>query len=253
MTGLGAPPDRVVCTGNIKFDQPLPSHKKADADSLRNLLVTSDEELFVAGSTHPGEEEQVLACYLTLIQRFPSLILLLAPRHIERVAEVESTASAQGLAVVRRSRLPNGFVSSKGPRVIILDTRGELATVYRYAVVAFVGGTFVPIGGHNLLEPAIWGKPVFFGPHTDHCAQTADLLLRAGGGTRAKDGAELAGHITAVLHDRSALQRMGRAAQQVVVDNKGALDRTMEFVTRLLGAPSSATSREPERHQIMMC
>ena len=246
ITNLGAPADRVVCTGNIKFDQPVPDMEKTDADGLRNLLLTGDEELFVAGSTHPGEEEQLMACYRMLLQQYPGLVLLLAPRHIERAAQVEAVAIAQGFAFVRRSLLPSGCVPPKGPRVIILDTRGELATVYRYAVATFVGGTFVPIGGHNLLEPAISCKPVFFGPYTDHCAEIADLLLRAEGGRQVAGGAELAMHVAAVLNDRSALERMGRAAQQVVLENRGALEQTVEVVTRLLSARTGTASHQPD-------
>jgi 3-deoxy-D-manno-octulosonic-acid transferase len=253
ITALGAPADRVVCTGNIKFDQPVPHIDTTAIDSLRTLLLMEDEELFVAGSTHPGEEAQLLDCYRALVQQFPNLVLLLAPRHVERAAQVEASVSAQGLAVVRRSLLASGSVPLKGPRVIILDTRGELAMVYRYAVVTFVGGTFVSIGGHNLLEPAIWSKPVFFGPYTDHCAEIADLLLQAEGGRRAADGGELATHVAAVLHDRPALERMGRAAQQVVLDNRGAVERTVEVLTRLLGAPASITGhRKTPAHRPCM-
>ena len=247
---LGAPADRVVCTGNIKFDQPVPPIDKTDADDLRKRLLAGDEELFVAGSTHPGEEEQLLACYRVLLQHYPGLVLLLAPRHIERAAQVEAVASAKGFAVVRRSLLPSGCVPPNGPRVIILDTRGELATVYRYAVATFVGGTFVPIGGHNLLEPAIWAKPVFFGPHTDHCAEIADLLLRAEGGRRATDGAELATHVMAVLNDRPALERMGRAAQQVVRENRGALEHTVEVITQLLSVRTSPASHQRDSFRL---
>ena len=245
ITNLGAPADRVLCTGNIKFDQPVPPIEKAYADNLRNLLLADDEELFVAGSTHPGEEEQLLACYRTLLQRYPRLVLLLAPRHIERAAQVEAAAAAKGFAAVRRSLLPAG-VPLKGPRVIVLDSRGELATVYRYAVATFVGGTLVPIGGHNLLEPAIWGKPVFFGPYTDHCAEIAGLLLRAEGGRQVIDGAELAPYLTAVLNDRSALERMGRAAQQVVLENRGALEHTVDVITRVLSVRTSTVSPQSE-------
>jgi len=252
ITNLGAPADRVVCTGNIKFDQPVPHIEQTGANALRNVLLTDNEDLFVAGSTHPGEEEQLLDCYQSLVQQFPNLVLLLAPRHIERAAQVEAAVTARGFAAVRRSLLATGGARPKGPRVLILDTRGELATVYRYAVAAFVGGTFVPIGGHNLLEPAIWCKPVFFGPYTDHCAEIADLLLRAGGGRRATDGIDLAAHVAAALQDRSALERIGHAAQQVVLDNRGALDRTMDVVSRLLDAPSSATSQEPDRQRFQL-
>jgi 3-deoxy-D-manno-octulosonic-acid transferase len=245
ITNLGAPADRVVCTGNIKFDQPVPYIEKAYAGNLRNLLLAEDEELFVAGSTHSGEEEQLLACYRSLLQYSPRLVLLLAPRHIERAAQVEAVAVAKGFAAVRRSRLPDG-VPRKGPRVIVLDTRGELATVYRYAVATFVGGTLAPIGGHNLLEPALWGKPVFFGPYTDHCAEIADLLLRAEGGRQVIDGAELATHLTAVLNDRSALERMGRAAQQVVLENRGALEHTVDVITQVLNVRTLTVSPQSE-------
>jgi 3-deoxy-D-manno-octulosonic-acid transferase len=245
ITNLGAPADRVICTGNIKFDQPVSHLDKIDAQPLRHLLLRDEEELFVAGSTHPGEEEQLLGCYRTLLQNYPDLVLLLAPRHIERAAQVEAAAIAQGFAVVRRSLLTNA-VAPKGPRVIVLDTRGELATVYRYAVVAFVGGTLVPIGGHNLLEPAIWGKPVFFGPYTDHCAEIADLLLRADGGRQATDGAALAMQMAAVLDDRPSLEQMGRAAQQVVLENRGALEHTLDIITRLLTIRTATASRQPD-------
>jgi 3-deoxy-D-manno-octulosonic-acid transferase len=242
---LGAPADRVVCTGNIKFDQSVPHIEQAEGDALRNLLLAGDEELFVAGSTHPGEEDQLLTCYRALLQDYPGLILLLAPRHIERAAQVEAVAIAKGFAVVRRSLLPQRSVTPKGSRVIILDTRGELATVYRYAVATFVGGTFVPIGGHNLLEPAMWGKPVFFGPYTDHCADIANLLRRAEGGRQATDGAELAVQVTALLNDRSALERMGHAAQQVVVKNRGALEHTVAVIARVLSVRPSTASHQP--------
>jgi 3-deoxy-D-manno-octulosonic-acid transferase len=245
ITNLGAPADRVICTGNIKFDQPVSHLDKIDAQPLRHLLLRDEEELFVAGSTHPGEEEQLLDCYRTLLQHYPDLVLLLAPRHIERAAQVEAAAIAQGFAVVRRS-LSASSVPPKGPRVILLDTRGELATVYRYAVVAFVGGTLVPIGGHNLLEPAIWGKPVFFGPYTDHCAEIADLLLRADGGRQATDGAALATQMAAVLDDRPSLEQMGRAAQQVVLENRGALEHTLDIITRLLTIRTATASRQPD-------
>jgi 3-deoxy-D-manno-octulosonic-acid transferase len=245
ITNLGAPADRVICTGNIKFDQPVSHLDKIDAQPLRHLLLRDEEELFVAGSTHPGEEEQLLDCYRTLLQHYPDLVLLLAPRHIERAAQVEAAAIAQGFAVVRRS-LSASSVPPKGPRVILLDTRGELATVYRYAVVAFVGGTLVPIGGHNLLEPAIWGKPVFFGPYTDHCAEIADLLLRADGGRQATDGAALAMQMAAVLDDRPSLEQMGRAAQQVVLENRGALEHTLDIITRLLTIRTATASRQPD-------
>ena len=235
---LGAAPANVLRTGNIKFDQPLPDvTNEATTLSRRTIAVDEQEELIVAGSTHPGEEEQLLDCYQQLQREFHPLVLLLAPRHIERAAEVESVVKARGLLAIRRSALGQPDIVSfqpESPRVVILDTRGELAGAYRYAVLSFVGGTLIPVGGHNLLEPARWGKPVFFGPHTDHCAEMAELLLRAGGGVQVRNGQELAAEMARWLRDRSGLRRMGDAARQVVLDNQGTVERSLEVIEKVL-------------------
>jgi tetraacyldisaccharide 4'-kinase len=118
--------------------------------------------------------------------------------------------------------------------VIVLDTRGELAQVYQHAVLAFVGGTLVPVGGHNLLEPALWGKPVFFGPHTDHCMEVAGLLTAVGGGMQVPGAGELAAGMAAQLRDRALLRRMGDAARSVVLDNRGALQRSLDLIASVL-------------------
>ncbi|MGH7260651.1 MAG: tetraacyldisaccharide 4'-kinase [Nitrospiraceae bacterium] len=255
MTALGAQPSRVMRTGNIKFDQPLPDPDGVAGGLSRGVLGLRDgEELIVAGSTHPVEEEQLLACYQTLQREFPSLVLLLAPRHIERAAQVEAVVRAKGLAVQRRSGMaptpdlsPTGGEEKVRGRVIILDTRGELAQVYRHAVLAFVGGTLVPVGGHNLLEPALWGKPVFFGSHTDHCAEIASLLTDVGGGMQAPDGEALAAGMAACLRDRAALQRMGEAAKSVVLDNRGAVQRSLDLIAGVLeqAPPGQSAARHP--------
>jgi 3-deoxy-D-manno-octulosonic-acid transferase len=232
---LGADPSRVRCTGNIKFDQPLPHAPSNGSDLSRAQLgLTGEEQLWVAGSTHAGEEEALVSSYRSLQAEFPYLLLVLAPRHIERAQQVEDMVRSQGLATSRRSRGKAGQLSGKGPRVLILDTRGELALLYRDALVAFVGGTLAPVGGHNLLEPAVWGRPVLFGPHTDHCAEVAALLSHARGGHMVQDEQDLTRVLRALLRDREALQRMGQAARQVVADNQGALQRTADVIATLL-------------------
>ena len=244
MVALGAAPARVLRTGNIKFDQPMPNPTgQKDGLPRRAIGVADHEELIVAGSTHPGEEEQLLSCYENLRREFPTLVLLLAPRHIERAAAVEAVVRARGLVALRRSALgehQSGLQPHGAPRVVILDTRGELAGVYRHAVLSFVGGTLIPVGGHNLLEPAFWGKPVFFGPHTDHCAEVAELLIRAGGAVRVRDGVELAAEMARRLRDRSGLQRMGAAAREVVIENQGAVERSLKLIGRVLDARDHA-------------
>jgi 3-deoxy-D-manno-octulosonic-acid transferase len=222
-----------MCTGNIKFDQPELDASDEHLSLTRGMLLSNEEELIVAGSTHPGEEKELLAGYARLREHFPSLVLMLAPRHVERAPEVEATIRAAGFEAVRRSRLPSS-VPQGAARVVILDTRGELAMVYRHAVLAFVGGTFVPVGGHNMLEPAVWAKPVLFGVHTDHCVEVADLLLEARGACRVANGTELAAEITRLLRDRPALLAMGRAAREVVVKNRGGLERAVDLILTVL-------------------
>jgi 3-deoxy-D-manno-octulosonic-acid transferase len=233
-TALGARPDRVFRTGNIKFDRPVAGQPEG-GPSRAMLGLGESEELIVAGSTHPVEEEEVLAAYHTLRAEFPSLVLLLAPRHIERAGQVEQAVRSAGLTPVLRTAI-GWSGDAQGPgRVIILDTRGELAQVYGQAVLAFVGGTFVPVGGHNLLEPAGWGRPVFFGPYTDHCAEIAEQLRAAGGGIQVGSGAELAVEAAKLLRNRTLLQETGRAASDVITRNQGAVERTLELLGPILG------------------
>lgn len=237
MTALGARPDRVARTGNIKFDQPLPGPVNGAGFLSRDRLGLADgEELIVAGSTHPGEEGELLAAYQTLVREFPRLVLLLAPRHIERAAEVETAVNRIGLPALRRSMERASAVTPNlsGPRVLILDTRGELALVYREAVLAYVGGTLIPVGGHNLLEPAVWGTPVFFGPYTDHCAEIAGQLSQAEGVMPVRNGLELASAMARLLRNRGDLRKVGLAAKQVVEGNRGALQRTVEHIALVL-------------------
>ena len=255
ITALGARRSRVHKTGNIKFDQPLPDPAGvAGGLSRRALGLGDDEELIVAGSTHPVEEDRLLSCYETLQKEFPSLVLLLAPRHIERAAQVVASAAARGLAVHRRSEMDGqaGGASAGRPRVIVLDTRGELAQVYQHAVLTFVGGTLVPVGGHNLLEPALWGKPVFFGPHTDHCMEVAGLLTGVGGGMQVPDEQALTAGMRAQLRDRASLRRMGEAARSVVLDNRGALQGSLDLIASVLDHVQTARPAALHPHGLLL-
>jgi 3-deoxy-D-manno-octulosonic-acid transferase len=197
--------------------------------------LADDEELFVAGSTHPGEEEAVLDCYRRLLNVASALVLVLAPRHIERAEDVVRAVQSRGFTAVRRTRLPGaGRAPITGPRVIILDTRGELATLYRDATLVFVGGSLVNVGGHSPLEPAVWGKAVVFGPHMDHFAEAADQFFACGAGVMVRDTDEMVQVMTALLTDRSRLEAMGKAAYQLVLENQGALARTVALIANVL-------------------
>ena len=173
--------------------------------------------------------------YRALLARHPSAQLLVAPRHIERADAVEAMVRGRGLTVRRRSRIPQlDTAGEPRPHVVILDSRGELASVYREATVAFVGGTLVPIGGHNLLEPAFWAKPVLFGPYTDHCVEIANLLVQADGGRRVSTAEELTTQLVRLFDHPEECVRMGQAAQSMVQQNQGALQATIDAIDRQL-------------------
>ena len=239
LIALGADPTRVHVTGNIKFDQPPPD-VQSDEMLRRSFGIDEHEQLILAGSTHPGEEELLVSAYRHIVKTYPSTVLMLAPRHIERADRIEATLREAGLVVQRRSRIRE---KQSGPRVVILDTRGELSRAYREAAVAFVGGTLVPVGGHNLLEPAVWGTPVMFGPHTDHCAEVATLLSEARGGRRVTGEEDLVASLDEWLGHPEIRYRVGQAARQTVLDNQGALTRSLELIeTCLRAAPSYSDS-----------
>ena len=227
---LGAPPSRVVVTGNLKTDL-LPDAGEATSAWRERLRLGADARVWIAGSTHRGEEAIVLDAFLRARTRCPDLALLLAPRHPERAGEVEELIRERGLAAARRSRLPAGG----GPgAVVILDTVGELAALYALAEVVFVGGSLVPVGGHNVLEPAMRGKPVLVGPHMSNFREGAELLQRSGGGLVVKDGPELERELARLLEDRDLARRMGEAARQAFAGRQGAVSATLELIGRHL-------------------
>jgi len=232
---LGAPASRVVVTGNLKSDL-LPEPADADPAVWRERLrLGAGTRLWIAGSTHRGEETLVLDAFRRARTRCPDLALLLAPRHPERAGEVEELIRERGLVAVRRSGLATGGAPGA---VVILDTVGELAALYALAEVVFVGGSLVPIGGHNVLEPAMRGKPVLVGPHMSNFREGAELLQRSGGGLVVKDGPELERELTRLLEDRDLARRMGEAARHAFAGRQGAVSATLDLVGRHLWPPA---------------
>jgi 3-deoxy-D-manno-octulosonic-acid transferase len=227
---LGAPPERVVVTGNLKTE---PLADSAGAGDLwhRLLGIDAEQPVWIAGSTHRGEEEAVLDAHTRALLDRPGLALVLAPRHPERVGEVLGILKARGLAAVRRSDLP----SRRSPgAVIVLDTVGELAQLYAIADVVFVGGSLAPLGGHNMLEPALRGKPVLFGPHTHNFREAAGVLIDSGGGRVVHDAAELATELRRLLGDAGLRARVGNAGRDAVISRSGAVRATLELIAQYL-------------------
>jgi len=248
---LGTNGKVVHVTGNMKFDQSFEYSDKGDwPTTLRKILgISKSEEVIVAGSTHPQEEEYLLQAYQTLCATQKHVVLILAPRHIERVSEVEKVIERYGFPCVRRSQISETkpVTVLESPRVILLDSRGELPYVYSLGIVGFVGGTLVPVGGHNLLEPAQWSRPVMFGPYVDHCRDMAHQLLEAGGALQAHQRDALGGHLMHLLENPQEAERMGRQAFSVIQQNRGVVETNLKMIRQLTkrSGPSAQASQHP--------
>jgi len=240
---LGLSSQKVKTVGNIKFDQEFAPLSREDRARWLNLLgIAPEERVWVAGSTHPGEEEAVLETFKRLRESGNPLRLILAPRHIERCDEIRRCGESLGFRVALRTEIPEHY------DVLLLDTLGELARLYGLADVSFVGGSLVPIGGHNLLEPASHACPVLFGPYTHNFALMSDLLEKAGGGRCVKDTNELHWAIRDLLGDAGLRGKMGAAALGFVQKNRGALDRVVAHIQALSARhlASKARARQGE-------
>lgn len=233
---IGAAPDRVHITGNIKYDLPLEALTQDEERDLRLELGLGDAPVFMAGSTHRGEEEIVVNAYVQARTRMPALRLVLAPRHLDRLDEIEALLGSRHLSVRRRSQgRPNA--AEAGASVLLLDTIGELAKVYAVGTVVFVGGSFAPIGGHNVLEPAAHRKAILFGPHMHNFHQIAAALLDAGGALQVQRPEALGHSVSDLLQHPERRQALGEAAYLVLRDNQGAIDRTVELIAQILSQP----------------
>jgi 3-deoxy-D-manno-octulosonic-acid transferase len=234
---LGAAPERVFVTGNIKNE--AGDDAAGVADLWRRLLGLADGcPVWVAGSTHRGEEDTVLAAHAAARSRFPELALVLAPRHPERVPEVQALIERRGWLARRRTELPlRANRDGARPNVIVLDTVGELAQLYGVADVVFVGGSLVPSGGHNLLEPAARGKPVLTGPHVENFRDAAELLLGCGAARTVSTALELGDELTQLLSDPVLRERRGLAGRTAVASRHGAVREILDLAARFLALP----------------
>lgn len=231
---LGADARRVLVAGNTNIDRALLATEQSTAPHALAALVTG-RRLLVAGSTHAGEEMVLLSVYRRLQAQYPDLLLVLAPRHVERVETVLRQVQAHLCRAVRRSQCTRLHPEDlAGATVIVLDTMGELATLYELCTVAFIGGSLVPIGGHNTLEPAVFAKPLFFGPYMDHFPELAALLQQAGGAIQVHGAEELHERLAYCLTHPEAGRAMGQRALEALAANRGALERTTQAVAALL-------------------
>jgi 3-deoxy-D-manno-octulosonic-acid transferase len=227
---IGANAERTHVVGNIKFDFGYPPDIAARGHDLRRMLG-AERPVWVAGSTHAKEEEALVDAHARIRERFSNALLVLVPRHPPRFADVAGMLKSRGIRyVTRRSAMP----VTSDTEIYLLDTLGELPPFYAAGDVAFVGGSLVPIGGHNLLEPAALGLPIVAGPHNFNSADIAKLLAERGSVRVVSDAAGVAKAVGELLADPAARSRMGASGRKAVDENRGAVDRLMAFISPLL-------------------
>ncbi len=240
LEGIGLPRERIRVAGNLKAEISLPAFSPEAARIVRRALgLTEERKVIVAGSTHRGEEEIVLRAFKRAAAAGGDPALLIAPRHPERAEEIERAAADLGLRVSRRTRGASG-----GWQVLIVDTIGELAGLYAIADSAFVGGSLVPHGGQNLLEPAFYGKPVFFGPHMENFTALAEEFTGRGAARVVAGEDELAAVFA--LAGGQELREMGLRAAAVLASLRGATDLTYLEIEGLMLSGSSSTGQGKE-------
>ncbi|MFN7918251.1 MAG: 3-deoxy-D-manno-octulosonic acid transferase [Vicinamibacterales bacterium] len=237
---LGADPKRVTVTGSLKFDSlPAPtviSHGRPRELVLRHFRLAPSRVVLVAGSTMRPEDSVVLRAFARIRSISPGALLVVAPRQRERFAEVEKLAADEGFTVSRRSDLP--IDSEPRTDVVVLDTFGELAQLYQIATVVFVGGSLADYGGHNILEPAIFGKPIVVGPHMHNFREITETFLVNQAVVQVQTERELEEELRNLVTDPVRRASLGAAARALVEANRGAKDKTMAVVSDLLPAPA---------------
>jgi 3-deoxy-D-manno-octulosonic-acid transferase len=233
---IGAEPESVVVTGNLKYDIPFHRITKAEKAALRKRFSIPGELIVItAGSTHPGEEELILNAYRELLVCCEHLLLILAPRHPERKSEIAALMERTGTEFRYRTDLDT---STTAPfhlgEVLLLDTVGELMTMYALADLALVGGSLMPIGGHNLLEPASVGVPSIFGPHMSNFREITALVLKYDAGIQIATPLDLAETLHNLIDDDAHRDRLGQNGLRIIRENGGATERHLEYIAPYL-------------------
>lgn len=227
---LGANPNRTRVTGNIKFEIELEDGIEQRGAEFRSRTF-GDRPVWVAASTHDGEEQLVLDAHRSLLKTHPELILLLVPRHPERFAQVGELILKNGFSHVTRTA---GRPCASSDQVFLGDTMGEMMMFYAASDIAFVAGSLVPIGGHNLLEPSALGRPIVFGPHYFNAPDVAEMFIAQSACRIVKDSHELSGTVSELLTDRALAKELGDKARTIVMSNRGSLVQLLDVVSPLI-------------------
>jgi 3-deoxy-D-manno-octulosonic-acid transferase len=231
---IGAPAQRVIVTGNVKFDQQVTLRSPEEQDAVyRALGVSPDRKVIIAGSTHRGEEEIVLEAFRALRQTFTDLTLVLAPRHPERFAEVEELLRRLGCAYTKKTLL-GAPPRQPAPEVLLLDTIGDLAELYSIGTIIFIGGSLIShVGGHNVLEPASHSKPVLFGPHMANFSEIAGNLIRRNAALQVAGTGDFIRLAAQLLDNPERCRQMGETAAAIIRENSGAVQKCISALRTL--------------------
>ena len=236
---MGASPPRVRVIGNAKYDGPAARVTPSlHEETTRRLTIPPGAMVLVAGSTHEGEEKIVLSVYLKLREQYPGVILILVPRHVERAEDVSALISQMGITKAIRLTEIDAGAPRGGNEMVIVDAIGELFKVYSVATVVYCGGSLVPKGGQNILEPAAWGKVVLYGPSMEDFADEKEALERVGAGITVYDEEDLFRRLSVLMGDAALLAEKGTRAREVVTSNMGASRRYAELVLEVLSKTS---------------
>lgn len=227
---LGMKKENVIVTGNIKFDLVLPENLAEKSQALRTAIGTN-RLVWIAASTHPGEDEIILSAHHEIRKKFPNALLILVPRHPERFNSVAQLCTQNNFSVARRSL---NETCSDSTAIYLADTMGEMMLMYSISDIAFVAGSFAQVGGHNMLEPAALGKPIITGPVLFNFAEISEMLINAKGMIKVTDANELAETVARIFADENYRKQVGGNALSIVEKNRGALRKQVEVVERLL-------------------
>jgi 3-deoxy-D-manno-octulosonic-acid transferase len=230
LIALGAHPEKVTVTGNIKFDILPPADLAQQSQALRSELG-ENRLIWIAASTHEGEEAIILKAHQLICQKAPDTLLILVPRHPNRFAAVAKLCAADFITIKRSQQT----TVTKETQVYLADTMGELFLLYSVSDMAFVAGSFMPIGGHNTLEPALLAKPIITGPHLHNFTEISALLISAKAQVIVKEAADLSIAILDLMAHPEKRSQMGESAKQVVRENQGALTKQLGIIEKILG------------------
>lgn len=239
MIDLGVNADRVKALGNLKYDAVLPDtvgweqEQRPTSFFRKQFGIPPEKIVWIAGSTHSGEEFAILSAYKRLSLLYPDLFLVVAPRRVERGREIKEIADSLGL-IVRQRTIPFKDEEFPGAPLLILDTMGELSRMYSFCDIAFIGGSLVPVGGHNPLEPAAFSKPILFGPYMDDFSEISDDLLEKNAAIICHDEDDMFEILKQLLVNEPLRKEMGKQAQALVLQHRGVSKRHLEIIDFLI-------------------